>query len=177
MEVLSRGKCFCIATALIAFSTDSAIAANPEQVQDLGPKKGETSVQYVGQLADAKGTEEAREHSLQLLYALSDRLALGTEVQFSYRSGPDVRDGFRPDYGSAVAVVRFSDAEEDPIGTGLWLQAGLDTDGEFATLESRFILEKKTEAWQMKGNVILRRVTTKEKKAAILDIARGPVSP
>jgi hypothetical protein len=158
----------CAAAALFAFLTNPALAANPEQVQDLGPKKGETSVQYVGQLADAKGTDEPREHSLQLLHGLSDKLVFGSEFQSSYRSRPEVRDGFGFDYGSIVAVVRFSDAEEDPIGAGLWLQAGLDTDGELATLESRFILEKKTEDWQLNGNVIIRRVNDEQEEGSYL---------
>jgi len=153
--------------ALLLFAKPSA-AANPEQVQDLGAKKGGTALQYVGQLSDAEGTDEAREHSLQLLHGLSDSLALGGELQLGYRGGSDVNDGFVVDYGSAIAVLRFSDAEKDAVGAGLWLQAGLDTDGELATLESRFILEKKTDDWWAQGNAIVRRVNDEQEEGTYL---------
>jgi hypothetical protein len=154
--------------ALLVVAAIPAAAANPEQVQDLGPKKAETSLQYVGQLSDANGTDEAREHSLQFLHGSSESLALGGELQLGYRSGPDVKNGFSVDYGSAIALVRFSDAEKDPVGAGVWLQAGLDTDGELATLESRFILEKKTADWWVQGNAIVRRVNDEQEEGTYL---------
>ena len=167
---LSFGRSRCPAAliaALLAFAADSASASNPEQVQDLGPKKGQSSLQYVGQVASTDGSDQGREHSPQFLHGLSDRLAVGSEVQRSYHSGPQIEDdGFKFDYGSLVALVRFSDAEEDPVGAGLWLQAGLDTDGETAILESRFILEKKTESLWAQGNAMLRRVNDEEEEGS-----------
>ena len=168
MKLLRASKGVVAAAAFLFCGMRPALAANPEQVQDLGPKKGETSLQYVGQLSDAHGTDESREHSVQFLHGLSDKLALGSELQLSYRTGPEVKDGFRVDYGSAVTVLRFSDAEEDPIGAGLWLQAGLDTDGELATVESRFVLAKKTDVWWAQGNAIVRRVDDEQEEGAYL---------
>lgn len=157
-----------LAEAALLVGAHPAAAANPEQVQDLGPKNAETSLQYVGQWSDADGTDEAREHSMQFLHGSSDRVALGGELQLGYRSGPDVKDGVSMDYGSAIALVRFSDAEKDPVGAGVWLQAGLDTDGELATLESRFILEKKTADWWAQGNAIVRRVNDEQEEGTYL---------
>jgi len=168
MKAVRALKVIAAATALLSFAGTPAAAANPEQVQDLGPKKGETGTQYVGQLSDADGTDEAREHSLQFLHGFSDSLALGGELQLGYRSGPEAANGFSVDYGSAIAVLRFSDAENDTVGAGLWLQAGLDTDGELATLESRFILEKKTDDWWAQGNAIVRRVNDEQEEGSYL---------
>ena len=58
MKFLTFAMSPCAAAALFALCTNPAFAANPEQVQDLGPKKGETSVQYIAQLAVDRQVEQ-----------------------------------------------------------------------------------------------------------------------
>lgn len=137
-----------------------AAAQDAETVEGLGPDDGDWELEYVGQFGDANGSADKRQHSGQSFYGVTKFLAIGGETQLSYRSGPLVEeDRLYFDYDSAIAIFRFSDAEEDPVGLGLWLQAGVDlSDGELARLEARFIAEKKTPRWWAQGNLMLRRV-------------------
>ncbi len=157
------------AAALLLFAASPAWGANPEQVQDLGPKRGEWSLEYVGQFADARGSDEERQHSGELYYAVSDALVLGGETQLGYGSGPLVdEDRFYFDYDSVIALIRFSDPEQGPVGTGLWLQAALDSDGEVARLEARFIVEKEARQWRAQANAMLRRVNEERREGSHL---------
>ncbi|MDP9413822.1 MAG: hypothetical protein M3Q08_06965 [Pseudomonadota bacterium] len=166
---LLRRLGFSVGATLLLLAAAPAAAANPEQVQDLGPKKRQWSLEYVGQFGSANGSDEGRQHSGELYYAISDSLVIGGETQLSYRSGPLVnRDGLFFDYDSVIALLRFSDVEKDPVGAGLWLQAALDSDGEVARLETRFILEKKTDAWRTAANAMLRRVNEEEEEGTLL---------
>lgn len=137
-----------------------AAAQTAETVEGLGPRNGRWELEYVGQFGNAQGTPDKRQHSGQSFYGVTDRLALGGETQLSYRSGPLVKeDRLYFDYDSAIAIARFSDPERDPIGLGLWVQAGLDvSDGELARIEARFIAEKRTPRWWGQANLMLRRV-------------------
>jgi hypothetical protein len=162
---------FLAAFALLA-AASPALAEGPEQIQGLGPKKGEWVLNYTGQFGSARGTDAARQHSGQSFYGLSDRVSIGGETALGYRSGPLVEeDRLYFDYDSVIALVRFSDAEEDPIGTGFWLQAALDSDGEVARLEARGIVEKKTETFHAEGNVMLRRVNEEAQEGAYIAYA------
>ena len=153
-----RCSCFVIAAVLIAAAVPAA-AQNAESVEGLGPDRRDWELEYVGQFADANGSDDERRHSGQSFYGVTDWLALGGETRLGYRSGPLVaEDRLYFDYDSAVAILRFSRADEDPVGVGLWLQAGLDSDGEVARLEARLIAEKKTVSWWAKANLIVRRV-------------------
>ncbi|HEX8534635.1 MAG TPA: hypothetical protein VF662_10740 [Allosphingosinicella sp.] len=159
------------AFALLA-AASPALAEGPEQIQGLGPKKGEWLLNYTGQFGSARGTDAARQHSGQSFYGLSDRIAIGGETQLGYRSGPLVKeDRLYFDYDSVIALVRFSDAEKDPIGTGFWLQAALDSDGEVARLEARGIVEKKTPTFHAEGNLMLRRVNEEEQEGTYIAYA------
>jgi hypothetical protein len=144
-----------------------AAAANPEQVQDLGPDPRKVSVQYIGQAASALGTDEEREHSGQLLYGLSEKLALGSDVQLKYQSAPE-QHGLSFEHASGIALVRFSDSENDPVGLGLWVQASVNGHGELAVLEGRFIAEKKTRNWWLQANTTLRRVNDQQEEGSYL---------
>jgi len=146
------------AAVLLAIATPVA-AQNSEMVEGLGPHNGDWELEYVGQFADANGSNDDRQHSGQSFYGVTNWLALGGETKLAYRSGPQVaHDRLYFEYDSAVAIIRFSQADADRVGLGLWLQAGLDTDGEPARLEARLIAEKQTRMWWAQGNLILRRV-------------------
>ncbi len=149
-----------VGALLLLLTGVPAAAQTAETVEGLGPENGNWELEYVGEFGDANGSKDKRQHSGQSFYGVKDWLALGGETQLSYRSGPLVRkDRLYFDYDSAIAILRFSDAEKDPVGLGLWLQAGLDaSDGEFARLEARFIAEKKTPRWWGQANLMLRRV-------------------
>jgi hypothetical protein len=161
------------AAALLLLTGLPAAAQEAETVEGLGPDDGEWELEYVGQFGEAGGTRDKRQHSGQSFYGVTDRLALGGETQLSYRSGPLVRnDRLYFDYDSAIAIFRFSDAEEDPIGLGLWVQAGLDlSDGELARLEARLIAEKKTPRWWAQGNLMLRRVNERAQEGGLIAYA------
>ena len=141
-----------------------AMAQGVETVESLGPDNGDWELEYEGQIGDANGSDDARQHSGQSFYGVTDWLALGGETQLSYRSGPLVEDRLYFDYDSAVAIVRFSDAAEDPLGVGVWLQASLDSDGELARLEARLIAEKKLPQWWGQANLMLRRVNEEKQE-------------
>ena len=160
MPVVRKPSWLACALALLMLAAAVPVAAQTsETVEGLGPKDGDWELDYVGQFAHANGSNDERQHSGQSFYGVTDWLALGGETKLAYRSGPLVReDRLYFDYDSAVAIVRFSQADEDPVGLGLWLQAGLDSDGELARLEARLIAEKRTRSWWAQGNVIVRRV-------------------
>jgi hypothetical protein len=172
-----------IASVLLLLSAVPCQAQNPETVEGLGPGAGDWELEYVGQVADANGSDDERQHSGQSFYGVNEWLAVGGETQLSYRSGPLVReDRLYFGYDSAAAIIRFSDAEDDPLGLGLWLQAGLDSDGELARLEARLIAEKKAHGWWAQGNLLLRRMNEGAQEgayvayAARLSRALGPSS-
>ncbi|HKR24227.1 MAG TPA: hypothetical protein VJS15_03130 [Allosphingosinicella sp.] len=115
-----------------------ALAAGPEQLEQLEPDGGQWQLEYYGLVADGDDDE----HSAQVLYGLTDRLALGLEVE---------SEGFAP-----TALYRFTDPEEDPLGIGVEAQAEFDGDFELSALEGRLILERVREDWWLQGNVMLR---------------------
>jgi hypothetical protein len=171
-----------ITSVLLLLSAVPCKAQNPETVEGLGPAAGDWEFEYVGQLADANGSDDERQHSGQSFYGVNEWLAVGGETQLSYRSGPLVQeDRLYFGYDSAAAIIRFSDAD-DPLGLGLWLQAGLDSDGELARLEARLIAEKKARGWWAQGNLLLRRMNEGAQEgayvayAARLSHALGPSS-
>ena len=145
-------------------SAAPAMAESAETVESLGPDNGDWELEYVGQVGDANGSDDARQHSGQSFYGATDWLALGGETQLSYRSGPLVQDRLYFDYDSAIAIFRFSDAAEDALGLGVWVQASLDSDGELARIETRLIAEKKSPQWWGQANLMLRRVNEEEQE-------------
>lgn len=124
---------------LAAAVSGPALARGPEQLEQLEPDGGRWQLEYYGLIADG-GDDE---HSAQVLYGVTDRLALGVEVE---------SEGFAP-----TALYRFTDPEEDPVGIGIEAQAGFDGDFDLASIEGRLILERVREHWWLQGNVILRR--------------------
>jgi hypothetical protein len=155
-----------LAAAALAGLSAAAHGAGPEQVEGLQPRAGEWLLEYFGTFG--AGSSEGREHSGIAFYGVTDFLAVGGELQTRYRSGAGVDDGLRFDYDSVVALLRFSDPEVASVGTGLWLQAGLDSDGEVARLEARLIVQKETPALRARGNVMLRRDNQEDEEGALV---------
>jgi hypothetical protein len=149
---------------LVILSAFPATAQDAETVESLGPGNGDWELEYEGQIGDAAGSDDARQHSGQSFYGVTDWLALGGETQLSYRSGPSVQDRLYFDYDSAIAIFRLSDAAKDSLGLGIWVQAGLDSDGELARVETRLIAEKTSPQWWAQANLMLRRVNEGEQE-------------
>lgn len=122
---------------LVGFALAGAVTkpalAQPEQVEQLQPRRGEWQLKHYGRFGPSG--PEGREHSGSSFYGATDWLALGGETQTRYVGGTGVDDGLRFDFDSVIALLRFSDPEQAVIGLGAWLQAGLDSDGELAQLE------------------------------------------
>ncbi|HEX8415168.1 MAG TPA: hypothetical protein VF637_14990 [Sphingomicrobium sp.] len=141
-------------------------------IKDLGPAKGEWQLDYTGQFGELGADQEGRRHSGQSFYGLSDMIAIGGETLLGYRNRRASRNSrLTFDYDSVAAIVRFSDPVRNALGAGLWLQAGLDEDGEVARLEARGIIEKRTPLWWGQANVAYRRVNEERKKGAYLPYA------
>jgi hypothetical protein len=169
---IGRGAAGAAALLLLLLCAAPAPAQSPETVEGLGPANGDWELEYVGQFGDPDGSDAPRQHSGQSFYGVTDGFAIGGETLLSYRSGPLVEeDRIYFDYDSVVGIFRFSDAERDPVGAGLWLQAGLDADGELARLEARLIIEKKSPSWWLQANAMLRRVNEEAEEGAHLAYA------
>lgn len=133
--------------AAVSAAAGPALAQAPEQLEQLEPDGGQWQFEYYG-LA-ARGAED--QHSLQALYGISDRLALGVEVEAAWSDEELELEGIAP-----TALYFFSHPEEDAIGIGVEGQAELDSDFDLASLEARLILEKRTPGWWLQGNAMLR---------------------
>ena len=141
-------KRWLAAFAMLAAAAGPAFAEGPEQLEQLEPGKGEWQVEYFGLFGD--GADE-REHSFQMMAGVTDRLALGVEIESSWAGSALKIESFVP-----TALYRFSDAVEDPVGIGLEIQAGIDRHGDFAGAEARLIAEKRSSAWWIQADLILR---------------------
>jgi hypothetical protein len=124
-----------------------AAAGEPEQIDQLEPFGGEWQVEYFGTF----GPGSAREHSLEAIYGLSDRLAIGVEVQAEYAHG-----GAAFDSVGVKILYRFT-AEEAPIALGLQVQLAFDGRAALTEAEARLIAEVESRRWWAQGNVMVRR--------------------
>ena len=152
----------------MACAAAPALAGGPEQIEQLQVRRGDWLLEYYGQFGEANGSDEGREHSGTAFYGLTDGLAIGGELQTSYRSGPEINDRLYFDFDSVVALLTFADPEQGPVGAGVWLQAGLDTDGELAQLEARLILEKRTDRVWARANTMLRRINEEDEEGTLV---------
>ena len=141
-------KRWLAAFALLAAVAGPGFAEGPEQLEQLEPGKGEWQLEYFGLFG---GGADEREHSLQAMTGITDRLALGVEIESSWANGALKIESFAP-----TALYRFSDAVDDPVGIGFEIQAGLDRHGDFAGAEARLIAEKRSLAWWIQADLILR---------------------
>lgn len=127
---------------LLALASGPAFARGPEQLEQLEPDGGRWQLEYYG---------VARAHSLQALYGVSDRLALGVEIEGEAHGGRPTFEGVTP-----TALYRFSDADAAPFGVGVEVQAEFDPEMRLAGGEARLILEHKGRRWWAQGNAMLR---------------------
>jgi hypothetical protein len=131
----------------LGFAT-TAHAGAPEQTYEPGPKAGAWQLEYNGEFG--LSGEAERGHSVEVFRGISDRIALGVEVE------SEVSDGdFRVEEIGLGALVGLT-GEGTAVEAALLLKAGVSTDGDFPQLESRLILERDSEKWNLLGNLNLR---------------------
>jgi hypothetical protein len=166
----SARTCLGLLAGLAALmgSTAPVHAAGPEQIEQLQLRRGDWRLGYYGQFGELDGSDEARQHSGTAFYGVTDTLALGGELQTRYRSGPGIDDRLYFAFDSAAALLTFSDREQDAVGAGLWLQAGMDSDGELARLEARAIVERKRPQVWARANAMLRRINQEDAEGTLL---------
>lgn len=150
-----------VLTVALILGASPAQAGGPEQLDQLEPTRGEWQAEYYGQFGASE--KEGHQHSLELFYGFSERFSLGVEIEGERQDGQ-----LEFDEASLIGLLRFSDAEDDPLGTGLMISAGLDGGGRVSELEARFIAEKITERWWAQANIMLRRVDEDGAKGEML---------
>lgn len=133
------------AAAMLA-SLPPALAQGPESLDQLEPGKGEVELEWLG---DFGGEGEQR---LEAMFGLSDRVAIGVEAEIE---GP--RDGLELEEVSVVALYRFADPDDAPVGVGVMGELAIDRGGRVSEIEARGLIEVKRGGWWGQGNAILRR--------------------
>jgi hypothetical protein len=129
------------AAMLAALAATPTFAQGPEQLEQLEPDGGQWQLEYYG---------VARAHSVQALYGISARFALGVEVEGEARGGRLAIAGLTP-----TALYHFSDSDAAPFAVGVEVQAEFDPDLRLAGAEARLILERKGPRWWAQGNAML----------------------
>lgn len=151
------------AAMLIALAASPGFAQGPEQFEQLEPDGGQWQLEYYG---------VARAHSVQALYGISDRFALGVELGGEARGGRLAFEGLTP-----TALYRFSGADAAPFGVGFEVQAEFDPGFHLAGAEARLILERKGSRWWAQGNAMLRAARDREISVAYGAAASRAIAP
>jgi hypothetical protein len=146
---MMRGIATLIAGLCLSFAGTAAIAAGPEQIDQLEPDKGDWQLEYFGTFSGA----DENDHALEAMVGLSDKLALGIEVEGEYSNGD-----LRFDTVAAKALYRLTPKDAE-IGAGLQLEAAFDDRASLAEVEARLIVSSQSESWWSQGNTMLRRST------------------
>jgi hypothetical protein len=141
-----NGNIAAIIAVMVALCPMAAHAeARPESLDQLEPERGEWEIEWFGSFG-GDGEQE-----VEILHGLSDRVAIGGEIEFEGPGG-----GLEFESASAVMLYRFSDPSDDPVGLGVKGEAAIARGGKLARLEARAIAEVQTPRWWLQGNVILR---------------------
>ena len=149
--------------ALLIGLANPAYAQSAEQLEQLEPDKGEWLVEYFGLFGS--GADE-RDHSVQLMTGVTNRLAIGAELESSWADSALAIENFAP-----MLLYRFSGSDAEPLGVGLEVQASLDRHVRLIGAEARLIVEKRSGKWWGQVNLILRN--TRQHEASATRIAYG----
>ena len=137
----------------------AARAEGPEQLYERGPDAGHWRLEYNGQLGRTVAGE--RSHSLETFRGLTDRLAVGLEVEASVEDGRlDVEE-------LSVGALLALSPEGARIDISMLAKAGIARDGRLAGMEARLIGKFGREAWRALANVIVRRVEGEEPDSSL----------
>ncbi|MDT8757925.1 hypothetical protein MZO42_04380 [Sphingomonas psychrotolerans] len=115
--------------------------AQVEELDQIEPGKSEWQAELLGSYG---GTDD---HQIELITGVTDQLVLGVQAEFEGRR----LEGWGP-----VALYRFSDPEEKPVGLAGEVQIEIDRGGHLGEAELRGIVERQTRAWWLQANVMLR---------------------
>jgi hypothetical protein len=107
--------------------------------------------------------DQERQHSAEAFYGITDRIALGVEVETEAEDG-DLK------YGEAGVslLYKLNEAGEGELGTGVMLSARVDGDGTLSEAEARFIAEQQNDTWWGQANVMLRHSNEDGEKGELL---------
>lgn len=141
-------RIWLIAAAGLLGLASPAWAQGPEQLEQLEPGKGEWQLEYFGVFG--AGADE-REHALQALTGVSDHVALGAELETRWADGSLTVESIAP-----TVLYRFSNADAHHVGVGLEVQAAVDRHAHVAGAEARLIVERRTPAWWLQADAIVR---------------------
>jgi hypothetical protein len=145
-----------ILLALLSIHAAPAMAEAPEQLYGSAPDRGQIEVEYNGQFAN--GEPDERPHSLELFAGISDRVAIGLEIE-----GESEGEGgtFRTEEYALGALIDLT-PQDAPVSVIVLAQVGIGHDGSFPHLQGRLIVGHEGEKWLWNSNLILRREASNE---------------
>lgn len=126
----------------------AAAAQGPQELEQLEPGRNKLQLEYQG-LFRPLDDDAGSAHSVGASYRVSDRLALGLELE-------GVRSGARLNLETFAlsALYRLTAPDDDSLGLGIKLSAGSDFGGKFTESEFRFIAERIGSGWWLQGNLM-----------------------
>lgn len=136
-----------LAVAILCAAPAAAAAQGPEQLDQLEPGKGEWQAEYFATI----GRRGRGEHAIEAMWGISDRLAVGFELEAEYEDGAFAFETLGPKL--LYRVTR----DGAPVAIGVQLQLGFDADARLAETEARLIVEAQGNVWWAQGNLMLRR--------------------
>jgi hypothetical protein len=137
-----------LAACLLCAVPAAAAAQGPEQLDQLEPGRAEWQAEYFATV----GPDGEGQHATEGMFGLSDRLAVGVEVEAEYQDGRLTFETLGP-----KLVYRFTDGGA-PIAMGMQVQLGFDPDARLAEAEARLIMAAENDNWWAQGNLMLRRL-------------------
>ena len=139
-----------LAIALLQFLlwASAASAQEPQELEQLEPGRHELQFEYQSLVRMTDG-DAGDTHSLSVAYGVSDRLALGLELQ-----GERVGATFAVDTLDLSALYHFAALNEGSLKLGMKVSAGLNRHGQLAQAEVRLIAEQIGSEWWLQGNII-----------------------
>jgi opacity protein-like surface antigen len=141
----------CAALLSAAIASVAASAQVPEQLDQLELDSGEWQAEYFGTFRRGDG----QDHALELIAGVSDRLAIGFELE-----GQAEGRAIRIENIGPKIQYRFT-SRDAPVGVGLQIQAGFSSGALLTEVEARLIVEGRSAHWWGQADAILRRSAEK----------------
>lgn len=140
------GRAYAIPFAAVLFPAP-ACAEGPEQLDQIELDEGQWQAEYFGSFSGGEG----QGHALELMTGLSDRLALGFEIE-----GQAEGQAIRVENLGPKIQYRFT-SRDMPLAMGLQFQAGFGRGAVLTELEARLIAEWRGAHWWGQADAMLRR--------------------
>lgn len=142
-------RAFPALAACLLGAVPAAAAQGPEQLDQLEPGAAEVQAEYFATI----GPGGEGEHAIEALFGVTDRLAVGFEVETEVEDGRLTFETFGP-----KALYRFTN-DDAPLAMGIQVQLGFDAHARLTEAEARLIMAAENESWWAQGNLMLRRLT------------------